>query len=106
MFEASVLPTLERSLLRPPGEREQAPSVDLAKARRAGNLERAGFVGEFHCECDRTSCQNSFPASAEFHRGNPGRFIVVPYHYAGGTVVRVADRFFVVEPNASGGSVR
>ena len=105
MSEASVLPAVEHGLRRTPGEREQAPSVDLAQARRAGNLERAGFVSEFHCECDQTSCQHSFPAFAEAHRGKSERFIVAPYHYDVGTVVRVADHFFVVEPSASSGGV-
>jgi hypothetical protein len=36
--------------------------------------------------------------AAEGHRRSVDSVIVVPAHFAGGVVVRAADRFFVVEP--------
>ena len=92
---------------------DRGPS--LAPARRAGNLERSGFVARLHCECALPSCRETFPAAAQSHRGTTERFIVVPAHLGGivttatfhdGTVVRAADRFFVVELNGSAGRFR
>jgi len=40
------------------------------------------------------------PAVAETHRGSVERFVVTPAHFEGGVVVRAADRFFVVQPDA------
>ncbi len=78
----------------------------LAPARRAGNLERRGFVTRLRCECALPSCRETFPAGAESYRGTAERFIVIPAHLGAivtpanlddATVVRAADRFFVVE---------
>jgi len=44
------------------------------------------------------------PAVAETYRGTAERFIVMPTHLDGGPVARVADRFFVVEPDRHGAS--
>ncbi len=88
------------------------PTLNLAPARRAGNLERSGFVGRLRCECGRPDCRETFPALAESHRGHAERFIVVPAHLGAivvladignGTVVRAADEFFVVELDENAG---
>ena len=82
----------------------------LAPARRAGNVERRGFVTRLRCECGVPSCRKSFLAVAESFRGNAERFIVVPEHVGAivnaakpgrATVVRASDRFFVVETDRS-----
>jgi hypothetical protein len=87
-----------------------ARSQSLAPARRAGNLERRGFVTRLRCECALPSCRETFPAGAESNRGTAERFIVVPAHLGAivtlanlydATVVRAADRFFVVELDRS-----
>ena len=88
--------------------------TNLARARRAGNLERSGLVGRLRCECALPGCDESVPALAESHRGIPGRFIVVPAHFGGlvkateirpETVVRVHDRFFVVDVSPGAGRI-
>ena len=113
MTEAPALPLLERRSTRPPAGSGDASGLARAacamrEARRAGNRERSGFVTRLRCECARPSCRDTFPAVAEAHRGMPERFIVVPAHLGGivmpadidpVTVVRAADRFFVVELN-------
>ena len=84
----------------------------LAPARRAGNVERRGFVTWLRCECALPSCRETFPAGAESYRGTDERFIVVPAHLGAiatpanrhdATVVRAADQFFVVELDGSAG---
>ena len=84
----------------------------LAPARRAGNVERRGFVSRLRCECALPSCRETFPDGAESYRGTAERFIVVPAHLGAivtranrhhAAVVRAADRFFVVELNRSAG---
>ena len=96
----STVPTLPR-LARGPS---------LAPARRAGNVERRDFVTRLRCECALPSCRETFPAVAESYRGTAERFIVVPAHLGAivtpanlddATVVRAADRFFVVELDRS-----
>jgi hypothetical protein len=98
--DMSTVPTLPR-LARGPS---------LAPARRAGNHERRGFVTRLHCECALPSCRETFPAGAESYRGAAQCFIVVPAHLGAivtpadlydATVVRAADRFFVVELDRS-----
>jgi hypothetical protein len=88
------------------------PLLDLAPSRRAGSIECRRFVSGLRCECGQLSCRETFPAAAGSHRGNAGRVIVVPAHLGAivsltdldnGTVVRAADRFFVVELNESAG---
>ena len=37
------------------------------------------------------------PASSEAHRGGPERVIVDPLHVGFGTIVRIADRFVVID---------
>jgi hypothetical protein len=70
----------------------------MTGVRRTETWPRRGFLAELHCECGRQHCRETFPAVAERHRGASGRVIVVPNHYRGlGTVLKVADRFFVVE---------
>ena len=92
----STVPTLPRL----------AHGPSLAPARRAGNVERRGFVTRLRCECALPSCRETFPAVAESYRGTAERFIVVPAHLGAivtpanlddTTVVRAADRFLVVE---------
>jgi len=73
------------------------PVLTVSEARRAGNRERIGVIGELRCECARPSCRDTVPAAAETHRGIAERFVVMPAHFDGGVVVRAADRFFVVE---------
>jgi hypothetical protein len=83
--------------------------TNLALARRTGNLERTGIVGRLRCECPLPECDETVPALAETHRGILEHFIVVPAHLGGlvaanalgATVVRAADRFFVVDLRAA-----
>jgi hypothetical protein len=98
----STVPTLPR-LARGPS---------LAPARRAGNVERRGFLTRLRCECALPSCRETVPAGAESYRGTAERFIVVPAHLGAivtpanlddATVVRAADQFFVVELDGSAG---
>ena len=72
----------------------------LRDARREANREGTAFLDELRCECARPGCRATLPAVAETHRRRPGRFIVVPGHLAGETVVAASDRFFVVEQQA------
>ncbi|HKI93247.1 MAG TPA: hypothetical protein VJ986_13175 [Gaiellaceae bacterium] len=71
---------------------------NLRDARRARNHKSRGFLAELRCECARPECRATFPVVAQAHRQRPEQFVVVPDHAAGETVVRAADRFFVVEP--------
>jgi hypothetical protein len=117
MTEAAALALLERGEKRRPtsggtlSELAQAASA-VREARRAGNRVRSGFVAQLRCECARPSCRETFPAAAEAHRGMAERFIVVPAHLdgivmpadiGGVTVVRAADRFFVLELDGRAG---
>jgi hypothetical protein len=70
----------------------------LREARRARNRTRGDINGELRCECARPECRATIPVVAETYRRSPERFIVVPDHFPGETVVAAADRFFVVEP--------
>jgi hypothetical protein len=71
----------------------------LRDARRTRNHKSGGFLDELRCECARPECRATVPAAAHVHRKRPERFIVVPDHTAGDTVIAAADRFFVVEPS-------
>ncbi len=75
-------------------------ATTLRNARRARNGERGGLPDELRCECAQPSCRATFPVAAQTHRRRPERYIVVPSHLAGETVVGAADRFFIVEPPA------
>jgi hypothetical protein len=72
----------------------------LSEARRAWNRERIALVSDLRCECTRPSCRDRVPAVAEMHRREADQFVVAPAHSDGVFVVRVADRFFVVELRA------
>ena len=74
-------------------------ATTLRNARRSRNRERAGLPDELRCECAQPSCRATFPSAAQVHRRRPERYIVVPDHLAGETVLGAADRFFVVEAN-------
>jgi hypothetical protein len=73
-------------------------TASLGWLRRAQNQKDTAPRGELRCERADPACRKTFPAAAVDHRGAPGRLIVAPTHVNGATVVRVADRFFVVEP--------
>ena len=77
-----------------------APALPVSESRRARNRERISLVSELRCECARSNCRDTLPAEAETHRGSAERFVVTPAHFEGGVVVRAADRFFVVQPDA------
>jgi DNA-binding NarL/FixJ family response regulator len=68
----------------------------LSERRRAENQQNLGLVSELRCECEIPDCRETFPAAADRHRGTADRFIVAPAHLNGGTPVKVADRFFVI----------
>jgi hypothetical protein len=70
----------------------------LSELRRARNRQNIGLIDELRCECTVASCRETFPAAADRHRGAAERFIVAPAHLNGDTAVKVADRFFVIEP--------
>lgn len=72
----------------------------LRDARRAGNREAGAFRDRLRCECAQPDCYATFPALADVHRRDPERFIIVPDHFAGETVIAAADRFFVVDQRA------
>jgi hypothetical protein len=72
----------------------------LRDARRTGNRDAGAFSEQLRCECARPDCHATFPALAEVHRRDPGRFIIAPDHLAGEIVVAAADRFFVVDEPA------
>jgi len=69
----------------------------LSEARRAGNRSHLDAVRELRCECTVSNCSELLPAAAAFHRKAADQFIVAPAHFAGCTVIRAADRFFVIE---------
>jgi hypothetical protein len=80
--------------------------------RRDMSTEPAFFVTRLRCECGLPGCRETFPAVAESFRGTAERFIVAPAHLGAlvnpanlgdATVVRVSDRFFVVETDRSAG---
>ena len=83
---------------------KQRPTVAsaLSQARRDQNRKQLGVAAYLRCECDAPECRATCPAAAESHRGLLDRFIVTPGHLGASTVVRVADRFFVVEPSRAG----
>ena len=70
-----------------------------SELRRADGDTGSGFMSEVRCECGRSNCSETLPAVAETHRGMVDRLLVLPAHADGEVVVRVADRFFVVERN-------
>jgi len=69
----------------------------LSEARRAGNRARLDAVRELRCECTVSNCSELLPAAAAIHRQAADQFIVAPAHFDGCTVIRAADRFFVIE---------
>jgi hypothetical protein len=85
--------------LRVPEEAIFRSDSALRDARRTRNLKSGGFLDQLRCECARPECRATVPALAHVHRKRSERFIVVPDHIAGDTVIAAADRFFVVEPS-------
>lgn len=79
--------------------RSGSSPLALSEARRAWNRSRIAPVSEIRCECGRPSCRARVPAVAETHR-EADEFVVAPAHSDGVAVVRVADRFYVVESRA------
>jgi len=79
-----------------PEWRRSSP-LALSEARRAWNRDRIALASDLRCECTRSGCRDRVPAVAETHRREADQFVVAPAHFGGGVVVRVADRFFVVE---------
>lgn len=71
--------------------------LDVSEARRAGNYDRIGLASDLRCECGSPRCHASVPAVAAKHRRGAGQFIVASKHFVGGSVVKAADQFFVVE---------
>ena len=69
----------------------------LSEARRAGNRAHIDAVRELRCECTVSNCSEMLPAAAATHRKAADQFIVAPAHFDGCTVIRAADRFFVIE---------
>lgn len=59
-------------------------------------------IAELPCECGRPGCRATVPIAAESHRGVLGHLIVSPLHADRGTVIRAADRYFVLEVKAHG----
>lgn len=102
MSQATVAPSRTRIGSRP-GLIAWNAVFAVSDVRRAANRERDGLGIDLRCECARPSCRETIAASAETHRGVGQRFIVVPAHVGAGTVVRAADRFFVVELHQSAG---
>lgn len=116
MSEAPEAPVLERAATRRTarGDRRRRLTATLAVVpdfdRGSANVTairgsgrriwpQKGFAAELSCECGRRNCRALLPPAAELHRGlaGTGCVIVAPEHYLGlGTVLRAADRFFVV----------
>jgi hypothetical protein len=80
--------------------------VALRNARRTANRERGRT--ELICECTRPGCSAGLPGLADDERGSTDCFIVDPHHFDrdGGSVVRAADRFFVVRVRNRAGDAR
>jgi hypothetical protein len=72
--------------------------VRSPQRKRRAPAKRLALVRDLRCECGRPGCTATIPVAAEGHRRSVDSVIVVPAHFAGGVVVRAADRFFVVEP--------
>jgi len=91
----------ERNRSRPRSDAKVPRSAfALRDARRTSNRDDGAFREQLRCECARPDCLATFPALAEAHRRDPGRFIIAPGHFAGETVIAAADRFFVVDYHA------
>ena len=76
----------------------QSSRRSLSETRRAGNRVRIGPDLELRCECAEPTCAERLPAAAEVHRKGADQFLVTPAHFDEcTTVVRAADRFFVIE---------
>ena len=71
----------------------------MAGARATTRRAPRGAEVNLRCECGDPACRGTVPAIAAAHRGLSGRLVVMPGHLNGGTVVRAADRFFVVQPD-------
>jgi hypothetical protein len=74
----------------------------LSQARRDQNRKELGVAAYLRCECGAPACRATCPAAADGHRGLFDGFIVTPAHLGASTVVRAADRFFIVEPDRAG----
>jgi hypothetical protein len=83
----------------------RSSSLALGEARRAWNRDRIGLVSDLRCECTRPSCEALVPAVADTHRKEATQFIIASTHFDGGLVVRVADRFFVIELCGDGSEI-
>ncbi len=83
-----------RSLAPASNEASDTNRVKL-RALPAAQFRRAD--DERPCECGDSRCRSTIPASAEQHRGGSERVIVDPLHVGFGTIVRIADRFIVVD---------
>jgi hypothetical protein len=75
-----------------------APVVRSPQRRGRAPAKRTTVVSGLRCECGAPTCTVMLPVAAERHRRSADSVIVIPAHFAGGVVVRAADRFFVVEP--------
>ena len=69
-------------------------------ATRRSISTNTASVGELPCECSRPGCRATVLIAAESHRGVVRHLIVSPLHSDRGTVVRAADRYFVLEVKA------
>ena len=106
MTHAPALSVPARVELRPRRTAATRPNPTIAsglsEARRSQNRSEVGTVSQLRCECDAAGCRELCPTIADSHRGMLDRFIVTPAHLGAATVVRAADRFFIVELGRAG----
>ena len=76
----------------------RSPGGDMTRARATIRRTPRGLA-TVRCECGDPACRATVPAVAATHRGLSGRIVMTPSHLNGGTVVRAADEFFVVQPD-------
>ena len=82
--------------------------MDARAVFRAGNEHIAaiarrapGMPASFICECDDEGCLEPVPLTAEEYdtvRASEGRYVVMPGHEHGDTLVEQSERYALVEP--------
>jgi hypothetical protein len=77
----------------PNRERSARHTGVVSELRSATHL--VARVPTAFCECGSSRCRQTIPAAA--YRRRPDQLIVAPEHRGADTIIRAADRFFIVE---------